>query len=154
MKKKFVNLALILSAVAGIFLLASIPNFSTKALDKSFWVMTEDEITVDKTVHDFETIKEGAGPVSTVFTITNNSKGSVLITYVGTSCGCTAPSWTKEPIEPGKTGEVTVTYNPKGRVGTFNKTITITTSGTPERIVVTIKGTVEADQPAAAEPVK
>ena len=144
MKKKFIKFVLILSAVAGIFLLASIPNFSTNANANNLWVMTEDEITVDKAVHDFGTIKEDGGRVSTVFTLTNNSKNAVLITYVGTSCGCTAPEWTKDPIEPGKTGEVTITYNPKGRVGAFDKTITITTNGTPDRIIVKIKGTVEA----------
>jgi len=146
MKQKFVKLALILSAAAGIFLLASIPNFSTRAIDRSFWVMTEDEVTVDKAVQNFGTIKESIDTISTVFTITNNSKGSVVITHVGTSCGCTVPEWTKEPIEPGKTGEVTVTYHTKGRIGPFDKTITITTTGNPERIAVEIKGTVEASK--------
>jgi len=143
MKRKFVKFVLVIPALAGLFLLASTPNFSTRAIDKSFWVMTEDEITVDKTVHDFGTIKEDDGPVSATFIVTNNSKDPIVITYVGTSCGCTVSDWTKEPIDPGKTGEVTATFHPKGRIGLFNKSINIMTTGNPNRITVTIKGTVE-----------
>jgi len=142
LKRKFVKFVLIIPALAGLFLLASVPNFSTKALDKSVWIMTEDEITVDRTFHDFGTIKENGGYVITLFTITNNSKDPVMITYVGTSCGCTSPDWTKEPIDPGKTGEVRVAYNPRGRSGIFDKQVTIMTNGNPARIIVRIKGKV------------
>ena len=144
MKKKFVKFALVIPALAGLFTLASVSNFSTKANNENFCFMTDDDgVTVDKTIHDFGTIKENDGSVSTTFTLTNNTNEAVTLINVGTSCGCTAPNWSKEPIEPGKTGEVTVTFNPKGRIGTFNKTITIITTGNPERIVVYIKGTVE-----------
>ena len=143
MKRKYVKFALIVPALAGLFLLASVPNFLTKANSGNFYFTTGDDITVDKTVYDFGTIKENDGSVSTSFIITNNSKEAILLVNVGTSCGCTAPIWTKEPIDPGKTGEVTVTFNPKGRIGLFNKTITVTTTGNPERILVYIKGTVE-----------
>jgi len=143
MKRKFVKFVLVIPALAGLFLLASVPNFPTRANDRNLWYMTEDEITVDKTVHDFGTIKEDDGNVSATFIITNNTKEAVVITNVVRSCGCTAPEWTKEPIEPGKTGEVKATYDPRGRIGPFDKTITIITTGNPERIVVRIKGTVE-----------
>jgi hypothetical protein len=143
MKKRLVTFALILFAIAGLLLLAGIPNFSTKANDKNFWSKTENEITIDKTLHDFGTIKENGGNVSAAFTITNNTKAPIILTYVSASCGCTVPTWTKEPIEPGNTGAVTATYNPLGRPGPFDKTITILTNGNPERIIVRIKGTVE-----------
>jgi len=142
-KRNFVKYVLIIPALAGLFLLMSAPNFSTKAVVTNFGIMADDDITVDKTVYDFGTVKESGGLVSTTFTITNNSKDPVVITNVGTSCGCTAPDWTKEPIASGKTGTVTITYNPSGRIGLFDKTITITTSGNPDRIIVRIKGTVE-----------
>jgi len=143
MKRKFITFALIISALGGLFLLASVPNFSTKANDKNFWFMTEDEITINETVHDFGTIKDTGGNVSTIFIVTNNTKEPVVLTRVITSCGCTASDWTKEPIEPGKTGEVTATFNPRGRSGPFDKTITILTTGNPERLMVRIKGTIE-----------
>ena len=143
MKKKFVKFVLVIPALAGLFLLASVPNFSSKANGENFWHMTEDKITINKTVHDFGTIKEAGGSVSATFIITNNTKEPVVLTRVTTSCGCTASDWTKEPIEPGKTGEVTVTFNPRGRSGLFEKSITITTTGNPIQFVVRIKGTIE-----------
>jgi hypothetical protein len=143
MKKKLTRTILIVSALAALILLAIIPNYSTNAANGNFWTETEDEITIDKTVHDFGTIKENGGNVSATFKITNNTKAPVLLAHVSASCGCTVPTWTKDPIEPGKTGEVTATFNPIGRPGPFEKTITIITNGNPVRITAKIKGTVE-----------
>ena len=145
MKKKFVKFVLVIPALAVIFLMASVPNFSTKANSANFWYMTEDEVTIDKTVHDFESVSESGGPVSATFTVTNNTKAPILLTHVSASCGCTTPEWTKEPIEAGKTGKVTATYNPKGNSGPINKTITIITNSNPNRFTVRIKGKVERD---------
>ena len=143
MKKKLIKFTLVIPALAGLFLLASVPNFSTKANGKNFWYETEDEVTVNKTVHEFGTISESGEKASATFTLTNNTKDPVTINNVRASCGCTAPEWTKEPIEPGKTGEVTAVFDPKNRRGPFDKTVTISTSGNPGRIVVRIKGLVE-----------
>jgi len=143
MKKKIIKFTLIIPALAGLFLLASVPNFSTKANGENFWYETEDEVLIDKTIHDFGTIGENDGSVSATFTLTNNTKATIMITNVAPSCGCTTPDWTKEPIEPGKTGQVVATFNPKGRRGPFDKTVTIVTSGNPGRFVVRIKGMVE-----------
>ena len=143
MKTKFIKFTLIIPALAGLFLLASVPNFSTKASGGNFWYETEDEIIIDKTIHDFETISENGESVSATFILTNNTKTTVMITNVAPSCGCTTPDWTKEPIDAGKTGKVVATFNPKGRRGPFDKSVTITTSGNPGRFVVRIKGLVE-----------
>jgi hypothetical protein len=67
----------------------------------------------------------------------------IVLTNVVTSCGCTAPDWTKSPIESGKSGEVTVVFDPKGQTGSFNKSVTINTNGKPERLDVSIRGVVE-----------
>lgn len=103
----------------------------------------KEQIVVDQEVYDFETISESAGKVTATFKLTNNTKGPVLVTNVRVTCGCTEPVWTKKPIEPGKTGEVQVTYDPEGRRYPFSKSITIYTTGIPEVIVVKIKGVVE-----------
>jgi len=142
MKKKVITISLIIFSLAGLLLLASVPDFSTKSKGENFWSKTEDEITVNKTVYDFGNVKENGGNVSAIFTVTNNTKAPILLTYVSASCGCTVPTWTKDPIEPGNTGLVTATYNPLGRPGPFDKTVTILTNGNPERITVRIKGTV------------
>ncbi|MDR2682960.1 MAG: DUF1573 domain-containing protein [Dysgonamonadaceae bacterium] len=100
-------------------------------------------IVVDKTTHDFGIITEDGGAKSATFVITNRTDAPILITNARASCGCTTPDWTKTPIEPGKTGTITAKYDPKGRPGPFDKTVTIYTNSTPDRITVHITGTVQ-----------
>ena len=138
---KYIKFVLIIPALAGLILLANIPDFSTKANAETSKYENEDEITIDKIVHDFGTVKE-TDSVKCTFTLTNKSKTPVVITQVSPSCGCTTPEWTREPISPRKTGKITAIFNPKNRLGPFDKSITILTSGNPDRIVVRIKGTV------------
>jgi hypothetical protein len=100
---------------------------------------------VDSTMYDFGDISEADGPVSHTFTILNNGELPLVIQRVVASCGCTTPEWTKEPIAPGKTGEVKVTYDPKGRPNKFTKPVTIyynKESGSTGSYTLTIKGNV------------
>ncbi|GHT41963.1 hypothetical protein FACS189437_09490 [Bacteroidia bacterium] len=138
--KKLYRFALIIPAIAGLSLMAYAP---ANVQDAKKGLQDSKVIVVDRDVHDFGTIGEDAGNVSATFVVTNNTNAPIVLTNVRASCGCTTPSWTKEPIEPGKTGTVTATYSPKGRPGPFEKTVTITTTGDPERLVVRIKGTVQ-----------
>ena len=84
------------------------------------------DLEFNERAHDFGQINEADGKVSTVFEFTNNTNVPVTLTNVRASCGCTTPQWSKEPIAPNKKGVITVTYNPKGRPGNFNKSITLT----------------------------
>jgi hypothetical protein len=61
---------------------------------------------------------------------------------VNASCGCTTPDWTKTAIEPGSTGFIKASFDPKGRPGYFNKTLTVTTDWDKNPLVLQIKGTV------------
>lgn len=99
-------------------------------------------ITFTKTEHDFGKINEADGRVSTVFEFKNEGMAPLILSNVRASCGCTTPTWTKEPIEPGQTGSITVTYNPNGRPGRFQKTVTITSNATEPTKRVYIKGEV------------
>lgn len=92
--------------------------------------------------HNFGVIKEADGKVVYNFEVTNTGGAPLLLTDVTTSCGCTARQYTKEPIMSGQKGSVLVTYNPAGRPGPFNKTITVkSNSGKP--VILKIKGEVE-----------
>ena len=68
-------------------------------------------ITFEKTEHDFGKINEGDGRVTTIFTFKNEGMSALVLSNVKASCGCTTPNWPKEPINPGETGQITVTYN-------------------------------------------
>lgn len=95
--------------------------------------------------HDFGTLKEG--PMATyAFEFKNTGKEPLIITNANASCGCTTPEWPKEPVLPGKTGTIKVSYNTQGRVGPFNKSVFLTSNAAhdKDRFELHIKGTVEA----------
>ena len=99
-------------------------------------------ITFNKTEHDFGKINEDGGRVSVDFEFKNEGMAPLILSNVRASCGCTTPKWTKEPVEPGQTGVITVTYNPNGRPGRFSKTVTITSNASEATKKVYIKGEV------------
>lgn len=99
-------------------------------------------ITFTKTEHDFGKIQEADGRVTTIFQFKNEGMEPLVLSNVRASCGCTTPKWTKEPINPGETGEITVTYNPNGRPGRFQKTITVTSNAKEATTKLYIKGEV------------
>jgi hypothetical protein len=99
-------------------------------------------ITYEKNAHDFGKVNEEDGKITYVFDFKNAGATPLVINRVQASCGCTTPTWTKEPIEPGKKGSITVTYNPSGRPGPFTKTITVYSNASEEQTILTIKGEV------------
>lgn len=107
-------------------------------------------ITFEKETHDFGQINEVDGRVTTIFTFKNEGMAPLVLSDVRASCGCTTPKWPHEPVEPGQTGEITVTYNPNGRPGRFQKTITVTSNAASATTRLFIKGEVI---PKTAKPV-
>ncbi len=95
-----------------------------------------------KNVHDFGTIKEEIGAVTTQFEFTNTGKSPLIIQRVSTSCGCTTPSYTQEPILPGKSGKIDTRYSTVARPGKFSKTVTVYTNVPDTVYILTIKGNV------------
>ena len=83
------------------------------------------------------------------FVFTNNGNKPLIITNATGSCGCTVPTYSKEPIAPGAKGVIGVKYDTSRAGQPFTKTVTITSNatGTPSK-TLTIKGTVlAADAP-------
>ncbi|UYQ94236.1 DUF1573 domain-containing protein [Chitinophaga horti] len=88
-------------------------------------------ITFENAVHDFGKITEGE-IVEYSFKFTNTGKGSLLIRNAVASCGCTVPEWPKEPIKPGESGYMKVSFNSKGKPEGFTeKEITIEANTEP-----------------------
>lgn len=82
-------------------------------------------------------------PVTASFTFTNTGTAPVLLTQVQGSCGCTATTYPKEAVLPGKSAAIMVTYN-AATLGSFNKTVTVTTSADGGPQVLSLRGTVVA----------
>ncbi len=93
--------------------------------------------------HRFGTIREEDGKVSCVYKAINIGDEPVVILDARANCGCTRPSYNKEPIMPGDTLSVSVTFDPAGRPGRFNKQVKITTNITEQKNhTLSIRGTV------------
>ncbi len=94
-------------------------------------------ITFEEKSHDFGDIQQG-DKVSYTFKFTNTGTQPLVIAKVETTCGCTATHWTKDPIEPGKTGELSATFNSTGKKSTQRKVIKIYSNATNPEETVTI----------------
>jgi len=73
----------------------------------------------------------------------NAGTAPILIKNVESSCGCTSPQWSRQPVLPGQKGFVKATFDPKDRPGFFDKTITVYSNAKPTVVELKIKGTVE-----------
>lgn len=93
--------------------------------------------------HDFGSLPQGK-PVTYEFEFTNNSDQPIILDDVKASCGCTTPTWTREPVMPGKKGSVKAQYN-MAREGAFRKSITVKTKD-GETITLFISGNAVAQK--------
>ncbi len=102
----------------------------------------------ETTEYDFGIIDQGE-KARYVYKFRNTSDIPLIITNAKGSCGCTVPSWPKEPVLPGESGTIEVEFNSKGKKGKQSKRVTITANTNPAQTFLTIKG--EINVPAQAE---
>jgi hypothetical protein len=101
-------------------------------------------IQFETMVHDYGTIVKGADG-SCEFVFKNLGKSPLILNNVQASCGCTVPDWTREPVQPGKTGVIKVKYNTM-IVSAFNKSITVMSNAKNSPVILSIKGVVTEPQ--------
>lgn len=132
---------IILSAVSVVFMFFMVHSQTTTTTPSDQTATNGAQITFDNLVHDYGTVQKGAdGNCEFVFKNTGNEP--LILSSVTTSCGCTVADWPKEPILPGTTGSIKVSYNKMNQVGTISKNITVQSYATNGTIVLSIKGTV------------
>ena len=110
-----------------IFMLLSLLAASCTSLlaqDEAFY-KEADVIRFDKKVHDFGDVLMAEGPVSCIFTFTNIGTQPLVIHNVISSCGCTTPEWTKEPVKPGASGMIKATFSNDQGPYPFEKSLTV-----------------------------
>ncbi len=106
-----------------VFLMAmAMVAFSAKAQEKA--ITNGPVITFEESSKDFGDITQG-DKVEHVFKLENTGKAPLVISNVAATCGCTVPNWPKEPIAPGKTAEIKVTFNSAGKMGKQNSVVRI-----------------------------
>jgi hypothetical protein len=124
------------------FLFSTILLFVVAVNAKAQTADTTLVINFASAVHDYGTITQGSDG-SCEFKFTNGGKTPLILNNVRASCGCTVPSWTKEPVQPGGEGVIKVTYN-TANMGSFNKSITVNSNAKNAEVILQIKGTVVA----------
>lgn len=101
------------------------------------------QIKFVSTSHDFGTIHEKNGRVTAAYEFTNTGDAPLsIVTVTNGGCGCTKPSYPLEPIAPGKTGVIKITFDPRGRAGEFNRTVKVKTNAAKSREKLTFSGVV------------
>ena len=124
--------SLSMAQTAAMTPVAATPNNPNKA-----------EFKFDKESHDFGSVQQGPAAIYD-FKFANTGKEPLILTNVVASCGCTTPKWSKDPVAPGKDGDILVSFDTNGRPGTFTKAVTISSNSKTPIKVLYIKGIVEA----------
>jgi hypothetical protein len=132
--KRTVNI-LKTSVALVIFIIAS---FSTVKAQELALVEKAAVIEFESQTIDYGQVAQNSNGERT-FYFKNTGNAPLVLTNVKSSCGCTVPSYSKEPIMPGKEGEIDVKYDTK-KIGAFTKTITVSSNAKEEKVTLKIKG--------------
>jgi hypothetical protein len=99
-------------------------------------------LTFPDTTHDFGMIRQGE-KVEHDFTFKNTGRSPLIIAGATSTCGCTAPTFTQEPVPPGGSGTIKVIFSSAGKHGKITKGVTVTSNAYPASKVVTIQADVQ-----------
>lgn len=106
------------------------------------------KMTFEETSFHFGEVKEG-DIVSHTYQFTNTGKVPLIISDARSTCGCTVPTWPKEPIEPGESGSISVEFNTTNKQSDQRKPIIVTANTYPARTTVFLQGFVRPKEDAA-----
>lgn len=96
--------------------------------------------------YNYGAFREAEGPRMGMVRFVNRGDEAVFINRVRPSCGCTEAEYTEGMIQPGDTAMVSFVYNPKGRPGSFEKTVKVYIGSENDLHVVKLTGTVIGSQ--------
>ena len=91
--------------------------------------------------HDFGQIIQGER-VSIAFKFKNTGKSDLVIASANAGCGCTVPSYPKNPIKPGEEGAVEISFNSSGKRGFQSQRVSVVANTQPNTTVLSIKANV------------
>jgi hypothetical protein len=97
-------------------------------------------VKFENLVHDYGSIFQGADGICE-FKFTNTGDEPLVLSSVRSSCGCTVPSYPKDPILPGQSNFIKVSYDTK-RLGPISKQITVVSNASEPTIQLSIKGNI------------
>ena len=103
------------------------------------------KVEFDKVEYDFGMIEANA-KVETEFIVKNVGEADLLISSATATCGCTVPDYPKQPLKPGESAPIKVTFDPAGKSGMQSKTVTLTTNTENGKETFVIKANVKAGE--------
>lgn len=111
-------------------------------------------MTFEQTEFSFGTVQEGE-KVAHTYKFKNTGTEPLILSNAKGSCGCTVPTWPREPIAPGASGEITVNFDSRNKSGKRNQKVTITANTNPPQTFIYLTGEVvggdNAAQPAVTQ---
>jgi len=99
------------------------------------------KMTLDALIVDYGEIEQGSDPLRKV-AFTNTGTEPLIISNAKGSCGCTVPTWPREPIAPGESADIEIRYDTK-RLGAINKTVRLTTNDATGTYTLRVKGNIK-----------
>ena len=106
------------------------------------------ESSAEKSSIEFDTLSHNYGEIlfnsdgEFEFVFTNTGEAPLIVSHVKSTCGCTVPEWSKEPITAGEEGSIRVSYDTH-RVGAFAKSIYVYSNAENGVIKLMISGKVK-----------
>lgn len=131
MIRKFFALSLLM---AGIVLIGAAQSQEEASAEGA-------EIAFTESSKNFGDITQG-DVVEYTFKYENTGSQPLILSNVLVTCGCTATNWPRDPVAPGKSAEITVRFDSKGKNGAQNKIITVVSNAVNPREKVSIKANV------------
>ena len=124
---------------------SKIKNFETEDVKiNDLDILSQNELPIfsfEEEEWNFGAIRDG-DVVDHDFTFTNTGKAPLIISSAQGSCGCTVPKYSNEPIAPGSDGVISVQFNSKGKVGSQEKTVTLSANTVPNTKILKIRAQV------------
>lgn len=110
----------------------------------SIWISENNfQVSINEFIHDFGIIEQNKKAVCK-FELVNLEMKPLVVWHVTVSCGCTAPKWTKKPVQVNEKAIVKVKFDAK-EPGVFYKSVYAYTNFDSKPIKFVIKGTVAVD---------
>ncbi len=98
-------------------------------------------MSFDHTVFDFEKLTTGQS-VEHTYEFTNRGNAPLIVSSAVSSCGCTVPAFSGDPVAPGEKGKIVVRFDSEGKLGVQERQVTVVTNAQPDRYLLTLRGTV------------
>ena len=108
-------------------------------------VMAHDEgsakMVFERISHDFGDVQRKGGDLIAMFRFVNEGDAPLVVKKIHKSCSCTTVNYSRRPVLPGESGEITVKYEPhKVEPGKFHRVIQIYTNESSKVKLITIQG--------------